>query len=696
MRLTTELPLYFIVFCLALGAAYTWFLYYPQLKKKSAEIPEWMKWVMTVLRFLSVSLLAILLLNPLLRYVHQELEKPAIILAVDNSSSMMLTSDSAKIRKSVEASTKRIQDEFNEKFEIIPVLFGASNRIGETPDFKDPYTDFTSLFKDRDLIYTGDNLAAEIIITDGIINRGLNPVFSREASSKPFFAVAVGDTTIRKDIRIHEAKTNAITFLGNTFPVEVVVNAQKCEGESADVILKKDGVELESRRISISGKDYSQVVTFLTKATTVGAQSYSISVSVLNGERNTSNNTQQVYTEVLDDRQKIALIAHAPHPDIAALRSVILQKEQYELEVFVGNIPTIKQDDYDLIITHQFPNNGAEANFLQNAKTIGIPVWMILGTQTDITMFNRLECGISIAGHRKNFNQSLPKLKPGFNYFEIENDLSSYLDKVPPLQTPFGDYTVTNEAGILMTQRIGQVSSEMPLLSFNDVNGYRIGVLTGEGIWRWRLTDFEINESFDNIDFIVSKAIQYLSVKADKRKFRLYPSDKVFDENESINFIGEVYNESFEFTPDADVRLKIKNEAGEDFDYVLSPNNGMYRLKIGSLAPGRYTYQGSSTMNGKTEKVSGFFLVRAIEAEKVNLTAQHGWMRQIAKKSGGKVFSAGQTDQLVEAIKSLPDIQSVSHDSITVKDIIDQKWIFFLIVILLGGEWFLRRWSGGY
>jgi hypothetical protein len=30
------------------------------------------------------------------------------------------------------------------------------------------------------------------------------------------------------------------------------------------------------------------------------------------------------------------------------------------------------------------------------------------------------------------------------------------------------------------------------------------------------------------------------------------------------------------------------------------------------------------------------------------------------------------------------------------KDVIDQKWIFFLLVFILVLEWFARRWLGGY
>ena len=97
MNIVTEYPAWLIILCVALGAIYSFVLYY----KVSVfdELAVWIKWAMSVFRFLVVSILAFLLLNPLLKTVFREVEKPIIIIAQDNSESLIIAGDSAYYKR---------------------------------------------------------------------------------------------------------------------------------------------------------------------------------------------------------------------------------------------------------------------------------------------------------------------------------------------------------------------------------------------------------------------------------------------------------------------------------------------------------------------------------------------------------------------------------------------------------------------
>ncbi len=87
------------------------------------------------------------------------------------------------------------------------------------------------------------------------------------------------------------------------------------------------------------------------------------------GEFSTRNNRQDVYLDVIDGKEKVLLLALAPHPDIKALRSILEKNQNYELDVRIltgtaaeATAPADKQ--YDLIILHQIPDNGGVGNAL--------------------------------------------------------------------------------------------------------------------------------------------------------------------------------------------------------------------------------------------------------------------------------------------------------------------------------------------
>lgn len=696
MSISTELPAAFFFLCLLIGAGFALFLYYKKLKEKGADGALWQIRLLAALRFLSATLLAILLLNPLLKYLQREVEKPAVIVAIDNSLSMLMSGDSAKTRKQINDLLSEFQKKLSDKYEVIPVLAGEGVKPYAEVNFKDVSTDLSGAFTERELVYAGDNLSAQILISDGIVNQGVNPTYLPESKVVPVYSIGIGDTNVRLDARVYEAKANEITFLGNTFPIEVVVNADKCGNRNLELSLFHDGSKVSAINLAVSGNRFSSKHTFLVKADKVGTRQYEVRVGAVNGEYNLQNNRKLIYTEVMDGRQKIALVARAPHPDIAAIKSMVEGNDQYELTVFLNTFPAIKKGDFDLVITHQLPQNNGDFNFLKQLRDLGIPAFNIIGTQTDIALFNRLETGIAISGNRRNYNQVLPNRNSSFSLFDLSTGFESFLAGLPPLTSPFGEYQTASKAGVLFYQRIGQVNSEIPLWYLQEQNGRRSGVLAGEGIWRWKLNNFELNDNFERVNELMSRTIQYLSIKSDQRKFRLYTSSRSFFENEPVSFFADVYNDSYEFTPDADVRLRVVDEAGKEYTYALSPSEGMYRLRLGVLPAGRYAYSGTATYNGKVEKAAGFFTVKEVNLESQNLTANFGWMRQLSEQSGGAFYSPDQVDQLIESLNSRKDAQAISHSSYNLKDVIDQKWIFFIIVLVLGAEWFIRRWTGGY
>jgi len=51
------------------------------------------------------------------------------------------------------------------------------------------------------------------------------------------------------------------------------------------------------------------------------------------------------------------------------------------------------------------------------------------------------------------------------------------------------------------------------------LDNQRSGVVAGEGIWRWRLMSYQINNEHNTFDDFVIKTAQYLMVSNDRSNF---------------------------------------------------------------------------------------------------------------------------------------------------------------------------------
>jgi hypothetical protein len=692
--LITEAPSWMILLCLMLGAGFAAILYFKN--RRNPRIAKWMLWLMAFLRFLSVSLLAILLLNPLLKYIDRTYNKPQIILAVDNSKSMLLQPDSALTRSFVTDFSEKITSELSDKYEFVHCVFGEEIHVDGDLNYKEQLSDLSQIVDQSQNLFGSANGKAMIVLSDGIFNHGRNPAFRSLQSSVPIHTIGVGDTTLRRDIRISGVRINSITFSGNQFPVEVDVSGTRVKGVRSELSIWRNGEKLTSKIIDVNQDPFVQTHSFILNADKVGANNLVVQLGMVEGDYNKSNNVYYTFTEVIDGRQKILINAHAPHPDLAALKAAIQGSDQYEVVTKIGDMSSPNNSEYDLIITHQMPANALEEKYLLDITERKIPHLAILGASTDVNRLNRSKLGLKIEGNRSNFNQSQNTWNKDFSLFESDENWVSLVEEMPPLVVPFGQYQGADIGDIAFFQKIGVVKTQMPLLSFFSKEGHKQSVLAGEGIWRWRIDEFEQNENFELFDAFWRKVVQYLALKDDKRKFRVFPSRSSYFENEKVMFRAEVYNDNYEQVNKANVDMKLRGGEGQEFSFNFFPSGTAYRLDAGNIPVGQYAYVASTQIGGKRETQSGTIFVKPLILEELNLTADFNLLQQMATNSGGEFYKGVDAMALIEKLRNDENSKVIARSTTSFNDVIDLKWLFALIFGLMAMEWMLRRWAGTY
>ena len=273
------------------------FLYHKD--KTFAEIEPWKKRLMTALRAIFIFLTLALLLNPIVKHITRDIRKPIVVIAQDNSKSILYNKDSAYYRTEYAKNISQLADDLSEKYDVCLLPFSDGVENNDSINFTGDATNISSVFNEISSRYAGANMGAVILATDGIYNKGQNPQYARPAKY-PVMCIAMGDTMPRKDLQIRDIVHNSVTFLGNKFPVRILVSADKCTEKQAQIKITRKGANVYSQTIDLPENGTTRSVEAELTADLIGLQQYKVSLQHLDNETSYENNDAEFYIERCD------------------------------------------------------------------------------------------------------------------------------------------------------------------------------------------------------------------------------------------------------------------------------------------------------------------------------------------------------------------------------------------------------------
>jgi hypothetical protein len=345
---------------------------------------------------------------------------------------------------------------------------------------------------------------------------------------------------------------------------------------------------------------------------------------------------------------------------------------------------------------HQFPSSHqAVNNFVTKIQAAGKACWYIVGESTDLSAFNSLNLGLNIAQNKNLRNDAMPAFNDNFVSFAFSDEAKKMLAKFPPVNTPFGEYKATVSSNTFLYQKINNVTTNYPLFIFNDNNFGKTGILTGTGIWQWKIYNYLYANNHDVFNEIVNKTALFLSVKGDKSFFRIMVKN-VYNENAPVDIAAELYKESYELQNDPDVQFQYTDKEGNKYDMQFSKQNNAYFLSLGKLPAGSYSWNAYVKFGEKTYSKSGIFTVQEMNLETLNLVANHSLLQNISESSHGKFYGSNDFSTLENDINKNENIKTIASYQKRYSLFLNSWWYFVTIILLFGAEWFLRKWGGGY
>ena len=669
MSLDHSYPWYFSLLCVFLGVFVTYFFY-----RENNNLKPFTKSFLFFVRFSILTSLFFLLLSPIFNIVIKNIERPSIILLQDASKS---------VRIDIKNDFKKIQ---NELLDFDVSIYNFSDQLNE--GFADTnlglYTNIDLALTNINDLYSNRNLSSVVIATDGLYNRGKNPLYS-EKFNFPIYSLILGDTAEQVDISIDKIEHNELAFLGNYFPVKIRIKSTSAKNKNFKLkIRQNDSIIFTKSFVSILNNEYFEIKEdFL--ANKIGMNKYSISVSEFANEQNVINNYADFFIDIIDSKSKILIFNDKPHPDIAAFVSSISSNENYDYTISKTENYSLDFSDFNLIVFHSIKN--LNEKFILEIFESKIP--LLLFCTNDFNNINTFFSSVDFL-NKGSIDEVYPFLSSTFDDFQLSDSVKNMISLMPPLKLQFGSYFVNNPSKVLLYQKIKDINSLNPLISFENIDK-RIGIIFGEGYWKWRLRNFYLNNSHNSFDDFFNKVIQYLVTNEDKSKLRL-DYNKSYFENESIIISAELYNSSFDLYNEKNIELKLFNSKNEIFDYNFDKYENSYSLNIGALESDNYRFEvfvKDSDVSTKT----GVITVKPVKVEELNLISDYNFLNNLSSANNGSLFWPNEINLLISEIKSSKSqkIIRTSNDILKLIDI-NSLLIFLLFFIFL--EWFIRKYNG--
>ena len=153
MSLLTQYPLWLAIFAVLLGVGYALYLYF---RNDNVAFEKRDRIIMASLRGLAMSLLAFLLLAPMLKMIRKQTDKPVIIFSIDNSESIKSGKDADFYTSEYPKQLQNVVNELAKQYDVDVYLVGDENQLVDKEnvnvDFSDKSTNLSALFDDISLL----------------------------------------------------------------------------------------------------------------------------------------------------------------------------------------------------------------------------------------------------------------------------------------------------------------------------------------------------------------------------------------------------------------------------------------------------------------------------------------------------------------------------------------------------------------
>lgn len=650
-------------------------------------------WILAFfLRWIALFLLLALLFNPSWQNASQWVKNPVILVYRDVSASV----SSADQKRWNEMTAVIEKSGFEAKYfqfaNGIRSVSKDSDLVGEISPFR-LKSDLALVLSNAVANAGMEPVAGLIVMTDGIVNQGLDPKLAIIPPNLPLIAVAAGDSKVRKDGLVGSFLCNDEAFLGNSMVVEAVFRAKMMKGNQLMLRCLGNGNLLSSQSWVITGDQDWKRWEVEIKPQKLGVMKLEMQVLAVDGEINLANNLSTKFVRVVDNRKKVAIVFGSPHPDVAAIRKGLGEGGQFVTSVAQRYKPMV---DADIYILHGWNfSDPSDLEWVRKWIGLGKTVLVFVSPQTRLTALGNV-LGLADLRPSGDFQDVQPVLNHSFSGWNLDAFEAEAWQMFPPVVVPLLNWSAPAEAEVPILQKWGSVSTQFPLLAYWKLKDAQVGLFLGEGIWRWRIHDLKNSQKSVAFDPWIRRLVGTMAMGSNRKKLiEIEISANEFDAQDRVMMRVLCRDIAGDLDEKIKRKLELMDEKGNVREVVLSRSSMGWTGVVSGLSKGRYRAI-ATKLGGSLVKAERDFGVVEQPLELQDLEANHDLLRTLSAKSHGGFVTLGDQDALKQLIqKQFSDIP-VMGKSIEIRNWWNTAIWLLLIGFCFGGEWFVRRWLGKY
>ena len=556
---------------------------------------------------------------------------------------------------------------------------------------------------------------ALVLLTDGHDFEMINPVktgLAARTRGAPIYAVALGRQGDVRDVAVRITSFQPYCYVKQKAHINASLRLIGCELEDLNVQLLRQGQVVQTKRVNAQQLQELPVEFEITEPAT-GQYEYEVQVQPLANEIDTTNNSAITYLNVIDQQIRVLVLEGDPYWDTTFLQRSLMQNDKVDVDALIrygaGHVRAIRKTPvagelqlpqtvdqlaaYDVVILGRSVETLADpgpANFEQLLDTY-------VKERGGTVIFARGEAFAKPATDlnpvkwsdqpREHVHLDATPEGRSLSVFQALNSSAGGMDALPDMIDAREPGETQPLTSILATVASRDNPIPQPAIVQRRYGAGQVVSIGVDGLWRWTF-NAKITSVDSPFDRFWDQTILWLLAGRDfipTKQFSFRP-------NSANVLLGDkVYFHLMLRKPDSELKsvpVTISYNDAEVGKTTLLPSPTSAARMSAEFLPERAGRYRATVALPDGSKQESRFIVFAQNLEETEVATDALYLSQLCEASGGRVI---QPEELPKLLDELAGRTTDRAPKIVVRPVWNAAWVFYLVGLLFGLDWFLRR-----
>ncbi len=565
-----------------------------------------------------------------------------------------------------------------------------------------------------------------VLLSDGIDNATSRRSESilRDLGTRgiPVYTVPIG-LADPDDVSIRNIVMQEVAYSGDRVPVRVQLQSKGYEKRMARLTVRLNGRRVSQRTVRFDNGLQFEDIDFRVDVYEKGAAQITVSIEPFDEEVSVNNNRIERSIRIVNEKVNVLYIEGNARWEYRYLRAILKRDPRINATFIASNVgpevarnspehierfPTDRNEafQYDLIILGDVNASFFKDDELELLEELvrdrGASLLMLCGpmhspgSYAGTSVETMLPVRFNPDEPWEEVAESIyPVLTPEGSsslVMTLENEMEANdriwsrvapLDHLPPLLAPKPGATV-----LAVLSDSGSRAQRYPLVAWQRFGTGKCMSVASDRLWRLR---FKTGDKYHWR--LWSQCIQFMTLSrlmGEHKRVRLETDRAIYPVGDQCRLYAHVLDTDFEpvVQPSFDIIVSGLDGVSARETVSLRPDRshpGLYDGYFTPPAAGRYRVESNTddqSVSNTTE-----FQVAVVKRELTDPNVRLENMKRIADLTGGACLSIQDFSQLASLVNDEPVTTTIR----TQRPLWDNAWVAFLLCILVGLEWIIRR-----